>query len=140
MNNCIIIVFPGEVAGGIEIRRLNVEKTRLPIIIPGIITKRLMDSATEKKIAPIVNGMKEKSIPYKDELQRSPRRIVFIEIGLVINLSRVLRIVSHGRTIGPIDVDVRKISIAINPEIRKRGGIFLPTVKEKKRMIGKKIP
>jgi hypothetical protein len=51
-------------------------------------------------------------------LQTLPSNIVFIEIGHVINLSNVLLIVSHGNTMGPIEVDVKKVIIAINPEIR----------------------
>jgi hypothetical protein len=51
-------------------------------------------------------------------LQTLPNKIVFIEIGQVINLSNVFLIVSQGNTIGAIEVDVKKAVIAINPEIR----------------------
>jgi hypothetical protein len=46
----------------------------------------------------------------------SPKRIVLIEIGQVINLSRVFCLVSHGNVTGAIEVEERKSTIAINPE------------------------
>jgi hypothetical protein len=52
------------------------------------------------------------------ELHMLPNNMVFMEMGHVINLSNVRRMVSHGNTIGPIEVDVKKIVIAINPEIK----------------------
>jgi hypothetical protein len=36
--------------------------------------------------------------------------------------------------------EVRKITIAIIPDIRYGGAIFLPTVKAKNKITGKKIP
>jgi hypothetical protein len=53
-----------------------------------------------------------------NELQTLPNNIVLIEIGHVIKRSKVPRIVSHGRIIGPIEVEVKKITIVINPDIR----------------------
>jgi hypothetical protein len=41
-----------------------------------------------------------------------------MEIGQVINLSSVLRPVSQGSTIGPIEVDDRNSTIVIKPEIK----------------------
>ena len=75
-----------------------------------------------------------------NELQMLPRSIVLIEIGQVVNRSRVPRIVSQGKIIGPIEDEVKKITIAIIPEIRYGGDMVLPTVKAKNKIIGKKIP
>lgn len=75
-----------------------------------------------------------------NELQILPISIVLIEIGQVIKRSNVPRIVSQGKIMGPIDVEVKKITIAIIPEIKNGGEIVLPTVKAKNRIIGKKIP
>lgn len=47
-----------------------------------------------------------------------PNNIVLIEIGHVTKRSKVPRIVSHGKIIGPIAVEVRKRTIVINPDIR----------------------
>lgn len=52
------------------------------------------------------------------ELHALPNNIVFIDTGQVTSLSNVFLIVSHGNTIGPIEVDDKKMIIAIKPEIR----------------------
>jgi len=44
--------------------------------------------------------------------------IVLIETGQVVNRSNVPRIVSHGKMIGPNEVEVKKRTIAMIPEIR----------------------
>ena len=69
-----------------------------------------------------------------------PSNIVLIEIGQVINLSKFLLIVSHGNTIGPMEVDVKKITIAISPDTKNNGCITRPRVKAIKRIIGKIRP
>jgi hypothetical protein len=140
MRICSIIVFPGLLVGGVEIIRLKLENTSAVIIIATNISRKLKTNWLENMNIPIIKGIDEKIIPYINELQRLPNNIVLIEIGQVTKRSRVPRIVSHGKIIGPIDVEVRKRTIAINPEIRYNEAIFLPTVKEKNRIIGKKIP
>ena len=47
-----------------------------------------------------------------------PNNIVLTDMGQVINLSNVFRMDSHGNTIGPIEVDVKKIIIPIIPDIK----------------------
>ena len=78
--------------------------------------------------------------PKKNELQTFPSKMVFIEIGHVINRSKVFCRVSHGNTTGPIDVEVKNNTIAISPETIYIGRIFLPTVNAKNSMIGNNIP
>jgi hypothetical protein len=52
------------------------------------------------------------------ELHILPINIVLIEIGHVIKRSNVPRIVSQGNIIGPNEVEVKKRTIAIIPDIR----------------------
>jgi orotate phosphoribosyltransferase-like protein len=75
-----------------------------------------------------------------NELQILPIIIVLIEIGQVIRRSRVPRIVSHGKIIGPNEVAVKKRTIVIIPDIIYTGSMFLPTVKAKNKIVGKNIP
>ena len=56
-----------------------------------------------------------------NELQIPPNNSVLSEIGHVTRRSKVPRIVSHGKIIGPIEVEVRNRTIAISPDIRYRG-------------------
>jgi hypothetical protein len=112
------IVFPGVSVEGTESIRLKHAKAKPATTIPVIIKTKFIVSSVERKIIPIIRGIEEKIIPYKKVLQTLPNKMVFIEIGHVINLSNVLLIVSQGKTIGPIEVDVKKVIIAINPEIK----------------------
>jgi len=75
-----------------------------------------------------------------NELHIFPNNIVLIDTGHVINLSKVFLIVSQGKTIGPIEVEVKKIIIAIKPDINKMGWIVLPSVNAINRIAGKRIP
>jgi hypothetical protein len=134
------IVLPGVSVEGTDNMRLKHANANPATIIPIRTIIRFTDSSADRKIIPNIKGSEEKIIPYIKVLQTLPKRIVFIEIGQVINLSKVLLIVSHGKTIGPIDVDVRNVIIAINPEITYVGSTFLPMVKAIKSIIGKSIP
>jgi len=118
MRICKTIVLPGLLDGGAEIIRLKLENTKLVRIIANKIRIILKPNWFDKKIMPKTNGIDEKIIPYMNELQILPNTIVLIEIGHVIKRSNVPRIVSHGRIIGPIEVEVRKRTIVINPDIR----------------------
>lgn len=75
-----------------------------------------------------------------NELHMLPNNIVLTDIGHVINLSNVFRIDSHGNTMGPIEVEVKKIIIPIIPDIKYIDCTFLPSVKAINKMIGNKMP
>ena len=135
-----IIVFDGVSVGGVESIRLNEENAKAATKIPSIIIKIFNEIHNPKINIPKINGTIEKIQPKAKELQILPNRIVFIEIGHAINLSRVLILVSHGNTTGPIEVAVKNRVIAISPDIRKTGMILLPIVNAKNNTIGNKIP
>ena len=77
-----------------------------------------MANPLDRNTIPKINGIDENNKPYINEPQILPTNIVLIETGQVVNLSKVPRIVSHGKIIGPNDVEVKKRTIAIIPEIR----------------------
>jgi len=112
------IVFPGVSVEGTESIRLKQAKAKPAITIPAIIIIILIVSSVERKIIPIIRGIEEKIIPYINVLHILPTKIVFIDIGHVTNLSNVLLIVSQGKTMGPIEVEVKNVIIAIKPEIK----------------------
>ena len=112
-----IIVEAGVSVGGTERIKLNDENENDANIIPGININKLRLFHSSKKIIPNNRGIMENIKPKMNELQTFPRSIVFIEMGQVINRSRVFCLVSQGNTTGPIEVDVRKSTIAIKPEI-----------------------
>ena len=112
-----IIVEAGVSVGGTERIKLNDENENDANIIPGININKLRLFHSSKKIIPSNRGTMENIKPKMNELQTFPRSIVFIEMGQVINRSRVFCLVSQGNTTGPIEVDVRKSTIAIKPEI-----------------------
>ncbi len=135
-----IIVEAGVSVGGTERIRLKEENENAANKIPGIKIKRFIPFQSSKKIIPKSKGTVEKTQPKRKELHTFPSRMVLMEIGHVIKRSRVFCLVSHGNTTGPIDVEVKKRTIVINPEIIYTGIICLPIVKAKKSMIGNKIP
>ena len=135
-----IIIFPGVSVGGDDRIRLKLEKTKAPMNIAMRIINKFIFIWIEKNKIPKIRGTNEKINPNKNELNILPNNIVFIEIGQVISRSNVFRIVSQGKTNGPIDVAVKKRTIAISPEIKKGVGIFLPIVNVKNNIIGKIIP
>jgi len=106
------IVFPGVSVEGTESIRLKHAKDKPAMTIPVIMRIIFIEISVDKKIIPNIRGIEEKIIPYIKVLQTLPIRIVFIEIGHVINLSNVLLIVSQGKTIGPIEVEVKKVIIS----------------------------
>ncbi len=111
-----IIVLAGISVGGTERINEKLENASAAMIIPKAI-KRKFIWISKNKITPRIKGMVEKTQPKTSELHKFPTKIVFIEIGHVINLSRVICLVSHGNTTGPIEVEVRKSTMAIRPEI-----------------------
>jgi hypothetical protein len=126
MNNIVnlrrrvkTIIFPGKSVGGEESIKLKLENTKAATIIAEIIiNKPINERVIEKNKIPSINGMNEKINPNINEPNILPNKIAFKETGQVINLSKVFRIVSHGKTNGPMEVDVRKSTIAISPEIK----------------------
>ena len=135
-----IIVEAGVSVGGTERIRLKEEKENAANKIPGIKIKRFNPFHNSKKMTPKSKGTVEKIQPKRNELHTFPSKMVLIEMGHVIKRSSVFCLVSQGNTTGPIDVEVRKRTIAINPEIIYTGIICLPIVKARKSMIGKRIP
>ena len=112
------IVLPGVFDDGTDNIKLKLEKARPAIIIPKMIRSTFILIDNPKKIAPNTKGIEENVTPYMNELHMLPNNIVLIEIGHVINLSNVFRMDSHGNTIGPIEVDVKKMIIPIIPDIK----------------------
>ena len=135
-----IIVFAGVSVGGAESIRLKEEKAKAATNTPSKIIKIFKEIHKPKINIPKSNGTIDKIQPKISELQIFPIKIVFIEIGHAISLSRVLILVSHGNTTGPIEVAVKNRVIAISPDIRKTGIIVLPIVNAKNSIIGNKSP
>lgn len=77
-----------------------------------------MINPLDRNITPKIKGIDEINKPYINEPQILPTSIVLIETGQVVNRSNVPRIVSHGKIIGPNEVEVKNRTIAIIPEIR----------------------
>jgi hypothetical protein len=113
-----IIIFPGLSVGGTDKIMLKHAKEKAPIIIPAIITNRFKEPHNEKKIKPNNKGGKAKIVPNRKDPHTSPKRIVLMETGQVINRSSVFWRVSQGNTTGPIDAAVKNSTIAINPEVK----------------------
>ena len=135
-----IIVEAGVSVGGTESIKLNEENENAANKIPGIRISKFIPFHNSKKMIPNNKGTVENIHPKRKELHTLPRRIVLIEIGQVIRRSRVFCLVSHGKTTGPMDVEVRKSTIVISPEIIYNGTITRPIVKAKNNIIGKRIP
>ncbi len=135
-----IIVFAGVSVGGTERIKLKEEKENAANIMPGIKIKRFISLHSSRNIIPNVKGTIENMHPKRKELHTFPKRIVLIEIGQVIKRSRVFCLVSHGKTTGPMEVDVKNSTIVIKPLMIKRGRISLPIVNAKNKIIGKAIP
>lgn len=133
------MVFAGVSVGGTDKIKLKLANANADMIIANIINTRFIE-VNERNIIPNISGTEEKITPYKKELHTLPSNIVFIEMGQVINLSSVFCLVSQGKTTGPIEVVVKKITMPINPDIRKMDEIFLPIVNAKKSIIGNITP
>ncbi len=112
-----IIVEAGVSVGGAERIKLNEENENAAKTIPGIKINKLMLFHSSKNTMPNKRGTMENIHPKMNELQTFPRSIVLIETGQVINRSSVFCLVSQGNTTGPIEVDVKKSTIAIKPEM-----------------------
>ena len=96
---------------------LKQENENEATITPKIIIMIFNESQNEKNKILIIKGIIEVIEPNIKDAQTSPNSIVFIEIGQVINLSKVFCLDSQGKVIGPIDVADKKRTIAINPEV-----------------------
>ncbi len=112
-----IIVDAGVSVGGTERIKLNEENENAANNIPGIKINKLIVFHNSRKTIPRIKGTVANIHPKSNELQTFPISIVLIEIGQVINRSSVFCLVSQGKTTGPIEVDVKKRTIAIKPEI-----------------------
>ena len=73
-----------------------------------------------------IMGNIEIRAPKRNEENMSPRKIVHIEIGEDISLSKVLDLASHGTIAGPTDVAAKKAVIPSNPGIKALAGMFRP--------------
>ena len=113
-----IIVFAGKSVGGTDNIKLKLEKDKAATNIPKMIIIVFIDGRMDNKIIPNMRGIEENNTPNIEDPQILPNKIVLIEIGHVINRSSVCCLVSHGNTTGPIDVDVKNKTMAINPEIK----------------------
>lgn len=111
-----IMVLAGVSVGGTESMRLKLENAKAANIIPGIIIKIFIEYQRPKIITPRIKGTNEKIKPKMKLLQILPKRMVLIEMGHAISLSKVFARVSHGNTTGPIEVEVMNKIMAINPE------------------------
>lgn len=89
---------------------------------------------------PIKTGIREMSNPKIKDANISPRMMVGMVRGQDINLSRVSAWVSQGVTMGDIEVEVKNKTIARSPGIRKSMDSLRPTMKERKRKRGSRIP
>ena len=117
INTVKIIVFAGVSDGGTDKMMLIQENENDDTRIPKIIITKFSELQNGKIKRPNIKGTIEKIEPNRNEAQTSPNRIVLIEIGQVINLSRVFCLVSHGKTLGPCSPLSSAGRIAINPEI-----------------------
>ena len=133
-----IIVLAGISVGGTDNIKEKLENANAAIIIPKKIINRFVCNWNKK--TPRINGTVENIQPKANELHKFPNNIVFTEIGHVINLSRVICLVSQGKTTGPMEVEVKKSTIAISPETIKIGLISLPIVNAKNSITGNNIP
>jgi hypothetical protein len=61
-------------------------------------------------------------------------------MGQVINFSRVFCLVSQGKTIGAMEVAVKNITSASNPDNKYLDSIVRPIVNAKNKIIGKATP
>jgi hypothetical protein len=112
-----IIVDAGVSVGGTERIKLKEEKEKAANNIPGIKISKFITFQSSKNIMPKISGTVENMKPKRKELHTFPISMVFIEIGHVIKRSSVFCRVSQGNTTGPIEVEVKKRTIVINPEI-----------------------
>jgi len=112
-----IIVEAGVSVGGTESIKLKEENEKAANKIPGTKINKFISFHKSKNIIPNIKGTVEKIHPKRKELHTFPSRIVRMEIGQVIKRSRVFCLVSHGKTTGPIEVEVRKSTIVIRPEM-----------------------
>lgn len=69
----------------------------------------------------IITGTVEIIIPKKRDAQISPNKSVISLIGVVTNRSRVLAMVSQGKTAGPTELAVNIRIIPSNPEMTYKG-------------------
>jgi len=71
-------------------------------------------------------GNTETRAPNRNEESTSPRKIVQMETGEDMSLSRVLALASHGTIAGPTDVAVKKAVIPSSPGISASMGMLRP--------------
>jgi hypothetical protein len=99
-------------------------KQNVARIIPSPRIKGLAISTPMNK--PTMTGNTETRTPKRNEESTSPRKIVQIEIGEDMSLSKVFALASHGTIAGPTEVAVKKAVIPSNPGIRASTDMFRP--------------
>jgi len=75
---------------------------------------------------PTMMGNTETRAPNRNEESTSPRKIVQMETGEDMSLSRVLALASHGTIAGPTEVAVKKAVIPSSPGMRASASMFRP--------------
>jgi len=75
---------------------------------------------------PTMMGNIETRAPNRNEESTSPRKIVQMESGEDMSLSRVLALASHGTIAGPTEVAVKKAVIPSSPGMRASTGMLRP--------------
>ena len=93
-----------------------------------------------KNAAPTKTGMIEIPAPYMIPAMVFPMSMDSRETGEVRNLSKVWLARSLGITTGPIEDEEKKRVWEMRTGICEASGIFLPILKERKRLKGKSIP
>jgi len=71
-------------------------------------------------------GNTDTRAPKRNDENTSPRKIVQMEMGEDISLSKVLALASHGTMAGPTEVAVKKAVIPSNPGTKASAGMFRP--------------
>ncbi len=110
------------------------EAKRIP---PSNTSGYITETPTDKEI---IRGTTEKKTPNRKDARISPITIVAIDTGVDTSLSKVLILTSHGVIMGTTAVAVKKMVIAIKPDIKKFMDSSLPTMKAPNKNKGSKIP
>lgn len=112
-----VIKFVGWSVAGTDNINEKHEKANIAIRIPGMMIHGFIVPHIPKTEVPRINGISVNIHPKIKALQILPIKSVFNDIGQVINLSSVFCLVSQGKITGPIEVAIKKETIAIKPEI-----------------------
>ena len=103
---------------------LNDAKQNVPIIIPRPRIEGFKISTPMNKLT--ITGNIETRAPKKNDESTSPKKIVQMEMGEDMSLSKVFALASHGTIAGPTEVAVKKAVIPSIPGTRASAGMFRP--------------